>query len=253
MRCDVNNVICTCVCEVSIHTPTWGVTTRAIVSKAMAQFQSTHLHEVWRLRDIKIKLYLCFNPHTYMRCDVSFIVLNCPFRVSIHTPTWGVTKWCYTHSGRLKVSIHTPTWGVTASDPNWWRVYGVSIHTPTWGVTHSDWRQPCTIYCFNPHTYMRCDLTPAITPPSTTSFNPHTYMRCDRLDFLNGDLGEVSIHTPTWGVTADVDRFARIVMFQSTHLHEVWLNRNMIVPGNKKFQSTHLHEVWPVIFINSNI
>ena len=33
-------------------------------------------------------------------------------------------------------------------------------------------------------------------------------------------------------------------MFQSTHLHEVWLCMSSIVCKFRSFQSTHLHEVW---------
>ena len=35
----------------------------------------------------------------------------------------------------LRVSIHTPTWGVTVPASKSIDVYDVSIHTPTWGVT----------------------------------------------------------------------------------------------------------------------
>ena len=98
-----------------------------------------------------------FNPHTYMRCDVVRLLRTRRFRVSIHTPTWGVTWFCWIrwhilirfnpHTymrcdsfdpfffDPIVVSIHTPTWGVT-------RIFTcphmsgyVSIHTPTWGVT----------------------------------------------------------------------------------------------------------------------
>ena len=49
MRCDVCPFSVTHQCLiVSIHTPTWGVTLRSVISKIRVKFQSTHLHEVWR-------------------------------------------------------------------------------------------------------------------------------------------------------------------------------------------------------------
>ena len=146
----------------------------------MYLFQSTHLHEVWLLVSFFYLNFGCFNPHTYMRCDYdSDIFNNWIKKVSIHTPTWGVTTW----RNRL-------------SRPN---------------------------TSFNPHTYMRCDLRKTgsavvwmmfqsthlhevwpqiiVEQLANMSFNPHTYMRCDRGQ--RGQVGKriVSIHTPTWGVT----------------------------------------------------
>ena len=62
-RCEIMKAI------VSIHTPTWGVTYGALLIETKTKFQSTHLHEVWRKRPFRSDKRLCFNPHTYMRCD----------------------------------------------------------------------------------------------------------------------------------------------------------------------------------------
>ena len=142
-------------------------------------FQSTHLHEVWRYRNVTIQHKHRFNPHTYMRCDSNsrhnFTIFGVsihtptwgvtPLRsrhsikqtVSIHTPTWGVTIYSWRDDYVFHVSIHTPTWGVTTYSPTASRISSVSIHTPTWGVTiHFQQSFSCK-QCFNPHTYMRCD------------------------------------------------------------------------------------------------
>ena len=209
---------------------------------------------------------ICFNPHTYMRCDLEKRREMRYYGVSIHTPTWGVTL----HRGRrtivIQVSIHTPTWGVTnrraggirhtrvsIHTPTWgvtwecksayygnavsihtptWGVteewlYGslvriVSIHTPTWGVTamcqykrcyrwfqsthlHEVWHPVVHLLAaqnsFNPHTYMRCDFVSHLHRFGVNRFNPHTYMRCDDGVQLSQRSEDVSIHTPTWGVT----------------------------------------------------
>mgnify|MGYP001542352953 CR=1 FL=1 len=69
MRCDniqLNNIGWE---GVSIHTPTWGVTSIMQICQRTIRFQSTHLHEVWRLHEDSIEEIESFNPHTYMRCD----------------------------------------------------------------------------------------------------------------------------------------------------------------------------------------
>ena len=81
---------------------------------SVCSFQSTHLHEVWRI---------------VARIDEEW------FCVSIHTPTWGVTQDKRAVGMPEDVSIHTPTWGVTADYRKNEESCSVSIHTPTWGVT----------------------------------------------------------------------------------------------------------------------
>ena len=149
--------------------------------KVIIMFQSTHLHEVW----------LWCRWHDWLYQDVS-----------IHTPTWGVTRYSAQKFDTFRVSIHTPTWGVTLFPCYYlavnhvfqsthlhevWprhtskecRLRQVSIHTPTWGVTGVILWRRYTI--------------------------------------------SVSIHTPTWGVTLEKQQLAKHSRFQSTHLHEVWL------------------------------
>ena len=120
--------------------------------------------------------------------------------VSIHTPTWGVTKGSWKISRTNYVSIHTPTWGVTKDYYYYYHHLDVSIHTPTWGVTlyeiysgfynkfqsthlHEVWHSWLCWWvdfsCFNPHTYMRCDNPVVREKEIAVGFNPHTYMRCD--------------------------------------------------------------------------
>ena len=163
---------------VSIHTPTWGVTSSSVILDANVVFQSTHLHEVWRLAYTYAFKFSRFNPHTYMRCDEDKGVKWVKGFVSIHTPTWGVTLHGVKQTLRGKVSIHTPTWGVTKKEkPKHQKQQFQSTHLHE--VWHS-FKTLCKLFdCFNPHTYMRCDDT------STTE-----------------DMSmKVSIHTPTWGVT----------------------------------------------------
>ena len=124
------------VIEVSIHTPTKGVTRWIIPAGTF---------------------YLCFNPHTHEGCDFEEQQNIIYDLVSIHTPTKGVTEGFQTQDQFICVSIHTPTKGVTSGrepggccnisfNPHTHegcdsdmstetQKQRVSIHTPTKGVT----------------------------------------------------------------------------------------------------------------------
>ena len=123
---------------VSIHTPTKGVTYFSLVDIKTRRFQSTHPRRVWLTLIIWLLLIICFNPHTHEGCDtlpINLLVLCLVFqsthprrvwlradaqtlreiKVSIHTPTKGVTNLCFAFCYCIAVSIHTPTKGVTGS------------------------------------------------------------------------------------------------------------------------------------------
>ena len=163
-----------------------------------------------------------------MRCDSKYWSVLCACGVSIHTPTWGVTvDYFLGFFFWLFQSTHL----------------------------HEVWLEPSngryTSACFNPHTYMRCDQMASLYIPDLYGFNPHTYMRCDFYENITLACESVSIHTPTWGVTNSrsysigaggvsihtptwgVTRARRSYwlssMFQSTHLHEVWLQVHPIL------------------------
>ena len=93
MRCDTHARDIQWCQAVSIHTPTWGVTLLSEVPDRIIRFQSTHLHEVWPRPLSGRWSGTSFNPHTYMRCDPVNTSAYTRIRVSIHTPTWGVTIW----------------------------------------------------------------------------------------------------------------------------------------------------------------
>ena len=211
--------------QVSIHTPTWGVTSANFVlaenilfqsthlhevwlcsgfaDSLIWEFQSTHLHEVWPSKYPKFVPTYRFNPHTYMRCDVDDpTVLSTRF-VSIHTPTWGVTDPAT--SLALDVvfqSTHLHEVWLFAALTRITLCMFQSTHL------HEVWRsrrsRETGLTSFNPHTYMRCDIDRIINCMVHSGFNPHTYMRCD-LHIIDLKYGK--------GV------------FQSTHLHEVWHHR----------------------------
>ena len=55
--------------SVSIHTPIQGVTHKGSKTTAVWKFQSTHPYRVWRMVQLIIISKLCFNPHTHTGCD----------------------------------------------------------------------------------------------------------------------------------------------------------------------------------------
>ncbi len=56
---------------------------------------------------------MSFNPHTHAGCDEFFSLFIERQKVSIHTPTQGVTDGFSNLIEIVLVSIHTPTQGVT--------------------------------------------------------------------------------------------------------------------------------------------
>ena len=108
--------------------------------------------------------------------DLSLILAD---RVSIHTPTKGVTSF-----GRLCV-CHCD----------------VSIHTPTKGVTIRAARSVPTS-CFNPHTHEGCDNEQLAIFDLANLVSIHTPTKGVTGYGLNSSRNiNVSIHTPTKGVT----------------------------------------------------
>ena len=143
---------------VSIHTPTQGVTFLYICNVFRICF-NPHTHAgcdnpLPRLTRVHNR----FNPHTHAGCDSRSIIKITESKVSIHTPTQGVTMENQMLIQLFSVSIHTPTQGVTGRaaraasqegfNPHTHAgcdfdlflcvdIYRVSIHTPTQGVTNS--------------------------------------------------------------------------------------------------------------------
>ena len=102
-------------------------------------------------------------------------------------------------------------------------------------VWHQQRSHPLSMRSFNPHTYMRCDTTKILQDATIHSFNPHTYMRCDLEREYLDKVQEVSIHTPTWGVTRRYHPKKSNKQFQSTHLHEVWLEYELQIESTSSF------------------
>ena len=166
----------------------------------------------------------CFNPHTHAGCDSQYSPYRSIISVSIHTPTQGVTilrrmifitiMFQSTHPRRVWLLImvirrifwcfnpHThagcdPGTGYLAC-----RIPAVSIHTPTQGVTKFVFYFFMCHNCFNPHTHAGCDGSWVFWFNKFQGFNPHTHAGCDKIMEGEVSLTDVSIHTPTQGVTS---------------------------------------------------
>ena len=100
--------------KVSIHTPTQGVT---YIRKYNAECSGVSIHTPTQGVTTCVKPSdVCpksFNPHTHAGCDSVPLPWRSTCPVSIHTPTQGVTTTAISCTAPLSVSIHTPTQGVT--------------------------------------------------------------------------------------------------------------------------------------------
>ena len=117
-----------------------------------------------------------------------------------------------------RVSIHTPTWGVT-----WQTIYravlaGFNPHShmgsDTLGIGSDG-----ILERFNPHSHMGSDGHISTMLYDNFGFNPHSHMGSDFYFWYHVVDGQVSIHTPTWGVTPDSWRAFSASGFQSTLPH----------------------------------
>ena len=187
---------------VSIHTPTWGVTP---LSRLMEHLNKVSIHTpTWGVTGHQQWRSIGkpgFNPHTYMRCD------------SI-----------YCSYDEFKDSFNPHTYMRCDSD----QLFSLPCSAMFQSThLHEVWQLDNEIYnrydSFNPHTYMRCDSKVMRLLLHCQCFNPHTYMRCDcRLLLQNANSYCFNPHTY---MRCDLHRrcfFKNYVLFQSTHLHEVW-------------------------------
>ena len=147
------------------------------------------------------------------------------------------------------------------------QIIDVSIHTPTKGVTRLTKMLNYILVSFNPHTHEGCDYRFRIGERFLLSFNPHTHEGCDIIDMMSVShlsvfqsthprrvwlmfrrwivwARQVSIHTPTKGVTISIVLLVNVRLFQSTHPRRVWPFFPVTSPTAFLFQSTHPRRVW---------
>ena len=129
----------------------------------------------------------CFNPHTHAGCDNVHNVSGASFPVSIHTPTQGVTFLYICNVFRICFNPHTHA--------------GCDNPLPRLTRVHNR---------FNPHTHAGCDNGELDVDLVVFRFNPHTHAGCDIIKAFDRMIAEVSIHTPTQGVTEILETCKRL-------------------------------------------
>ena len=217
--------------DVSIHTPTQGVTMEYFLQYARYRFQSTHPRRVWLL---------------------SSSLKSATKNVSIHTPTQGVTHL------RLPQRL-IPMFQSTHPRRVWqkWNALLLKVRlfqsTHPRRVWHRGWHEQIPMLCFNPHTHAGCDRMEILenvlsivsihTPTQgvtvwtqpytyrTFCFNPHTHAGCDGRFVKGHNYG---------------------FKFQSTHPRRVWRMEFLLSWGEEMFQSTHPRRVWHHV-VNTSI
>ena len=97
---------------------------------------------------------------------------------------------------------------------------------------------------FNPHTHAGCDTNNFPTGAYKFGFNPHTHAGCDQYNYAVDTTYDVSIHTPTQGVTELILPSTNSWKFQSTHPRRVWPQIAVSIRSLFMFQSTHPRRVW---------
>ena len=119
-------------------------------------FQSTHPRRVWRFLARHCRTLSRFNPHTHAGCDIHSWFYRSRFRCfNPHTHAGCDSFWPVIYI-QVKVSIHTPTQGVTTAI--WIRHYigwFQSTHPRRVWLHEASWTR--YFVRFNPHTHAGCD------------------------------------------------------------------------------------------------
>ena len=146
-------------------------------------------------------MWLSFNPHTYMRCDLSVDLSRSRYLVfqSTHLhEVWPDLPVSFLILSRFQSTHLHEVWRCSVFTRWYFRKFqSTHLHEVWHRISDIELGNPCfnphtymrcdtsrqseeeANQCFNPHTYMRCDFTCYFAVVASLSFNPHTYMRCD--------------------------------------------------------------------------
>ena len=143
--------------------------------------------------------------------------------ISIHAPTWGATRMCFTlcissryfnprtHVGcdeELNTLIahykfqSTHPRGVRLDSQKFLQMdANISIHAPTWGATSTTLPTPFEIKISIHAPTWGATKNRQYQTDTTEDFNPRTHVGCDSLEDTYHLTQVISIHAPTWGAT----------------------------------------------------
>ena len=140
------------------------------------------------------------------------VALSFKFKISIHTPTQGVTtKQPVETEKRLNFNPHSHAGSDNPSNSPYNILGNISIHTPTQGVTIFLW-QIIFVCIISIHTPTQ-GVTQLARPSATAvrNFNPHSHAGSDAITKQFVCNLDISIHTPTQGVTASPTIIAALI------------------------------------------
>ena len=169
-----------------------------------AKFQSTHPRRVWLITgSYRSRTQRFQSTHPRRVWPIIRAMMADKYKVSIHTPTQGVTSlkiWMeksesfnpHTHAGcDLMVWQKNPVMQFQSTHPR--RV---------WLVILTRYKCSC---CFNPHTHAGCDCLIKLYPATACRFqSTHPRRVWHGGGVFQSRSGLVSIHTPTQGVTYQI-------------------------------------------------
>ena len=112
-----------------------------------------------------------------------------------------ITVYClqYTYYHALLRYHHTGSVTLSFKDPDIYKK--ILIHTPTQGVTIMRYLHLFQLLNFNPHSHAGSDGRNAEKRSCILYFNPHSHAGSDSYMDCTGFVPQISIHTPTQGVT----------------------------------------------------
>ena len=84
---------------------------------------------------IMISFIYYFNSQPHKGADSAILFSPFSYRISIHSPTRGLTETYFGKYGGANISIHSPTRGLTIPYPSFVSDMFISIHSPTRGLT----------------------------------------------------------------------------------------------------------------------
>ena len=125
-----------------------------------------------------------FNPHSHEGSDRRIKKRRNDWKISIHTPTKGVTSTRPTTESSTIISIHTPTKGVTL--PRHWLRWNQTDFNPHSHEGSDVWRGAyiCFYIYFNPHSHEGSDcIRQRRLRRSVFNFNPHSHEGSDSKDW----------------------------------------------------------------------
>ena len=208
------------VCDISIHTPTQGVTIHGILT---------------------LNRYVNFNPHSHAGSDRGAIwqkLLLMNFNPHSHA---GSDDYVVTHT-------EVVSWFQSTLPRREWHNIHSTFHNYLYFNPHShagsDWsgiKKLPNFWYFNPHSHAGSDQSLSTIRGDISNFNPHSHAGSDYMIKKDTQHKEISIHTPTQGVTP----FYHIPphgCFISIHTPTQGVTRKPELAG--KFQSTLPRREW---------